>query len=219
MRITLSVAIICLCLHTVAQVPVRNEPRHHNIFENEYIRILDVHIAPGDTTQFHIHHTPSVFLSFTKTITNSQLMGSPPGRASASVPGRPSYDSLGTARIHRVWNEDSTWFHVMDIELTAGKPRSNELQLKDPALTLSFNRFLANGYNLLLKTGENIRLSSSSVGYLVISEGEASVDLKINNSVQKRFMKAGHYIWIGAGQSFSITAEGNTASFMLLQLK
>jgi hypothetical protein len=32
---------------------VRNEPRHHNVFENEFARILDVYLAPGDTTLYH----------------------------------------------------------------------------------------------------------------------------------------------------------------------
>src|ERR1700676_647048 len=55
-----------------AQVPVGKEPRHHNIFENDHVRILDVHIPPGDTTQIHIHAAPSVFLI----LTNSVKVGS-----------------------------------------------------------------------------------------------------------------------------------------------
>ncbi|MES1217363.1 MAG: hypothetical protein ABUT20_17765, partial [Bacteroidota bacterium] len=120
--------ILCICCGMFAhtQVAVRDEPRHHNVFENEFVRILDVYISPGDTTQFHIHSTPYVFLSFTKTMTGSQLIGQSPGRSSISVPGSPYYDSLAKPRIHRVWNEDSIWFHVMDIELTGGKPRHTE---------------------------------------------------------------------------------------------
>ena len=38
-----------------AQIPVSIEPRHHKVFENEYVRVLDVHIVPGDTTLFHKH--------------------------------------------------------------------------------------------------------------------------------------------------------------------
>ena len=49
-----------------AQPAVKDEPRHHNVFENEYIRILDVFLPPNDTTQYHIHSTPSVFTTFTK---------------------------------------------------------------------------------------------------------------------------------------------------------
>src|SRR6186997_2084863 len=47
-----------------AQVQVSNEPRHKKVFENNYIRLLDVWLQPGDTSLFHIHSTPSVFLYF-----------------------------------------------------------------------------------------------------------------------------------------------------------
>lgn len=207
-------------MFAAAQVPVRYEYRHHNVFENEYVRVLDVYIAPSDTTQFHIHSTPSVFLSFTKTITGSQLMGQSPARSNTSVPGRPSYDSLGIPRIHRVWNEDSTWFHVMDIELTGGKPRSNEPELQSPFLTKVFDRFLANAYNVQLPAGESLQLPVSGIGYLLVSHGAAGINYHINNSTQHRFMKAGHYIWIESGKISSLTADSNTpAAFMLLQLK
>ena len=31
-----------------AQVPVRDEPRHHNVFENNYVRLLDVFVSPHE---------------------------------------------------------------------------------------------------------------------------------------------------------------------------
>ncbi|MEI9947325.1 MAG: hypothetical protein WDN26_24325 [Chitinophagaceae bacterium] len=210
---------ICSTQFAAAQVQVKYEPRHHNVFENEYVRILDVHFKPKDTTQYHIHSTPSVFVSFTKTLTTSQLMGQAPSRSSISATGRPSYDSLGTPRIHRVWNDDSSWFHVMDIELTGGKPRSNEPVLQHQSLALVFNRFLATGYNVQLKAGESLQLPPPAIGYLLVSHGDADINYTINNSTEKRLMKAGHYIWVQAGTAFTLTAGNSSAAFMLLQLK
>jgi quercetin dioxygenase-like cupin family protein len=203
---------------TTAQVAVRNEPRHHLVFENEYIRILDVHLPPGDTTEYHIHNTPSVFTTFTKTITGSQLIGGQPVK-SISIAGEIWYDSLSTTRIHRVWNEDSTWFHVMDIELTASKSHGNPPVLQQPSLELLFNQPLANGYKLNLPSGGQINISSSPTGYLLLSLADIRVEYKTNQSFQKRIMKAGHYIWIEAGQSSSITAMNHSSSFFLLQVK
>ena len=57
-----------------AQVPVSKEPRHHNVFENNSVRLLNVLLPAGDTTLYHIHSTPSVFIGFTKTTTGSQLI-------------------------------------------------------------------------------------------------------------------------------------------------
>ena len=204
---------------TTAQPAVRNEPRHHNVFENDYIRILDVFVAPHDTTQFHIHSTPSVFITLTKTATGSQLTGGQPVK-DISVAGYSWYDSLVTPRIHRVWNEDSTWFHPMDIELIAGKPHSSQPVLQNAFLQLFFNAPLANGYHLQLQTGKNIELPVSAAGYLLLSSGDAIIEYKVNDYIQHRSMKSGHYLWIEPGKLFLMTSDGKTpAGFLLLQLK
>lgn len=206
-------------LLTAAQVPVRDEPRHHNVFENSYVRLLDVFLGPHDTTQFHVHATPSVFTTFTKTATGSQLVSGQPS-GDLSVAGRSWYDSLSTPRIHRVWNEDTTWFHVMDIELVAGKPQSNPGVLQDPLLKLYFNEPLANGYRVQLEAGKHIELPVSATGYLLLSISNAIIEYKVNDFTQHRIMKSGHYLWIEPGKSFSLGSNGNTsASFVVLQLK
>ena len=207
------------CSLVSAQLPVRNEPRHHNVFENAYVRVLDVFIGPKDTTFYHLHNTPSVFIIFTKTKAGSQLAGKAPVEG-INLPGEITYDSLITPRLHRVWNEDSTWFHAMDVELTAVHHRSGIPVLKDPLLKLLFNKKEVNGYSIELKPGSSIQLPASANGYLVISKGETEIDYTINGAVQHRFMKAGHFIWIEAGKISSISAGSQMpASLVLLQLK
>ena len=46
-----------------AQVQVRYEPRHKNVLENKYFRILDVNIPPHDTTLQHIHSTAFCYIA------------------------------------------------------------------------------------------------------------------------------------------------------------
>ncbi|MEP6947926.1 MAG: hypothetical protein ABI863_01565 [Ginsengibacter sp.] len=208
----------CLGSYAFAQLAVRNEPRHHNVFENDYVRVLDVWIAPKDTTQFHLHATPSVFTTLTKTIT-SALSGQQAAR-STSVAGSSWYDSLVTPRFHRVWNDDTTWFHVMDIELVAGKPHINEPVLQNAAMKSLFDEPLVRGYHIELAKSENFKLPSSKAGYLLVSLGEASVTIQSNGTNQHRLMKAGHYCWIDAGQVVSISSNNSAlATFTLLQLK
>ena len=215
----LVVIILLSCLSTTAQVPVRDEPRHHNVFENGYVRLLDVFLGPHDTTQFHVHNTPSVFTTFTKTATGSQLVSGQPS-GDLSVAGKSWYDSLATPRIHRVWNEDTAWFHVMDIELVAGKPLGDQPVLQDPALKLYFKEPLANGYRLELQRGSSVNLPASSIGYLLLSIGHAVIEYRANDHIGHRIMKGGHYVWIEPGKQFSFTSQTNTpSSFVLLQLK
>ena len=206
-------------MFAAAQMQVRDEPRHHNVFENEFVRILDVHLGPKDTTLYHLHNTASIFIIFTNTNVGSQLMGKQPQKG-ANITGAVSYDSLATPRIHRVWNDDTAWFHVMDIELTAKVQGGNTAVLQNPSLQLLFNQQQVNGYSIELKTGNALQLPASPSGYLIVSKGEAVVDYKLNGTVQHRIMKPAHYIWVSAENNFSIqTKESKPANFIVLQLK
>lgn len=203
-----------------SQVAVRNEPRHHNVFENDFVRVLDVFIPPGDTTQFHVHATPSLFIPFTTAKTASQIMGAELLPGSNSLPGAAWYDSLVVPRIHRVWNEDSTWFHVMDVELTGGEPRSKLQPIVNPGFQLLYNKPLANIYKLTLQAGMDVQFPKSPSGYLLVSTGDAVIDCHINGIIQHRIMKAGHYIWIQSDGVSSVTTQNNLpATLLLLQLK
>ena len=215
----LLISALCSTILVSAQVQVRNEPRHHNVFENEFIRILDVHLGPGDTTLYHLHNTPSVFIVFTNTNVGSQLIGQQ-SQKGANITGEVSYDNLNTPRTHRVWNADTSWFHVMDIELTSTKQKKNIADLQNSALKLLFNKQQVNGYNLELKAATNIQLPPSTDGYLLISKSESIIEFKIDEAVQDRIMKPSHYIWVEAGKKISIkNMDSKAANFVLLQFK
>ena len=103
-----------------AQIPVSQEPRHHKILENDHLRLLDVHIPPGDTSMIHLHATPSVFVVLNNVKTGSQVI-SEEDHSKSPIPhfGNIWFEGFyEKSRIHRVWNSDSSEFHVMDIELT-----------------------------------------------------------------------------------------------------
>jgi len=212
-------AVITCSLVTTAQIHVRDEPRHHNVFENEFIRILDVYLAPGDTTLYHLHNTPSVFIMFTNTNVGSQIIGKQ-SQKGANITGEVSYDNLNTPRTHRVWNEDTSWFHVMDIELTSQKQKKNIAVLQNSALKLLFNEQQVIGYSIELKAAGNIQLPPSANGYLLISKSKSAFKFKIDDAIQDRTMKPSHYLWIEAGNNCSIkNLESQAANFVLLQFK
>jgi len=207
-----------------AQVHVRDEPRHHNVFENEFIRILDVHLRPGDTTLYHLHNTPSVFITLANVKVGSQLTGQQPQKG-ANLSSLTMYDAIATPRIHRVWNDDTSWFHVMDIELIIGQPKNNvelidasDLKLNDDQIITLFNEKLVTGYKMKFSKGQTMKLPSSKSGYLLVSTGNAFVDITLNGTIQHRNMKAGHYVWLDGKQTTIITSNA-IADYILLQLK
>ena len=123
-----------------AQVPVSKEPMHHLILDNDHVRILDVHILPGDTSQFHIHQTPSVFLVLSNAKTGSQVIQEENHTATLfSHDGNIWFEGFyRMPRIHRVWNSDTTEFHVMDVEL----PNNNYVAIDSPTSPAGFYLFI-----------------------------------------------------------------------------
>ena len=199
------------------QVQVRDEPRHHNVFENHVVRILDVYLPPGDTSLYHLHNTPSVFIVLANANVGSQLLGGQP-QVGANLSGTITYDKIATPRTHKVWNADTNWFHVMDIELT-GKNQTEKPAIQNDMLKLLFNEKEVNAYQGEL-SNKQLQLPASSNGYLFISFGDFPVDCKINNVTHLRLMQAGHYIWIEPGKAISFSTNNKSpAGFVLLQIK
>jgi hypothetical protein len=200
-------------------VQVRDEPRHHNVFENEFVRILDVHLGPNDTTGYHLHYTPSVFIRLSNSNTGSQLLGGP-NLEGANISGTISFDSIAQPRIHRVWNKDTNWFHVIDAELVTKKKPIQLPALKNAELKILFTEELVNGYELDLKGFNAVSLPASARGYLLVSLDAGEATIKINDAVQQRSLKQGHYNWVDAGKKiYLLNKKASEVRFVLLQFK
>jgi quercetin dioxygenase-like cupin family protein len=198
---------------TTAQVPVSKEPRHKKVIENKYIRLLDVWIKPGDTTQFHIHATPSLFLHFTNTAVCSQIKGKDWVTAKNTA-GNASYRSfVNDTLVHRVSNCDTVPFHVTDIELLS--PYQPATQLNPLPFTALFDNEKAIAY----------RLSNSSLTNQIISgRGPMVAELVTGdevicyNTINKRstIIKKGKYLYIEPGSSFYFASKENKEINMVL---
>ncbi len=56
-------------------VPVHEEPRHRLVFDSPVARVLDIQIPPGDTTLFHTHSNPILYVNMSSSQTRSQTLG------------------------------------------------------------------------------------------------------------------------------------------------
>jgi hypothetical protein len=208
-------ALLIVCSVLKAQVQVRNEPRHHNVLENKYFRVLDVNISPRDTTLQHIHCTPSVILLFTNTITATQLKGKDWSK-SQSVAGSAFYhDFAKDTAIHRVSNWDTVPYHVSDIELlSAYDPNSN---LKPLPYTVLFNEEKAFAYRLTSISKQIIDNRGPMIAGLVAGDDIILHDTKNNRQIT---IKAGKETYIEPGTSFYLSATGKKEiNLVLFEIK
>lgn len=220
MRFIITSAICLFSLCANAQVPVSKEPRHHLVFENDKVRILNVLLPPSDTTQYHVHSTPSVFISFTKTHTGSQLINEQPGYGT-SAPGNVWFEDLSEPhiRIHRVWNADTSMFHVMDIELLTKDSGFSFKPLAIEHEKLHIDTPWVRTYEINLLRNEEVSLKNQPCNFILISVNDVQIKILQNGKVSIPFIKTGQYYWINDRDSFSIINLSDIkAKFVLLGL-
>jgi hypothetical protein len=208
------------CLFSKEQVPVSKEPLHHNIFENGHVRLLDVHIPPGDTTRIHIHATPSVFVILTNEVHVGSQVISEEKRANLNTTDNENIWFEGfyrQPRIHRVWNKDTTEYHVMDIELTGKNFIPISPAIQDKSFTLLFDEKPVRGYRINLDSAAVISLPARKADVLIIRLTDSSGAVYINEKV---FYKKGDWLYIPGGRAIRFSNEGTTkAEFAFLELK
>jgi len=219
-KLSLLPAFIAMFGRIHAQVPVHEEPRHHPVFENDEIRILDVHIPPGDTTLYHIHQTPSFFITFTNTDTGSQLLGKEAMTGPTSA-GAVLFENLAPPHIrtHRVWNADTEAFHVMDVELLAQNPRFVEKPLTLPGLELEVDTASVRAYRLTLEKGKAFALPKMEHAYLLVALCASTAETELSGNKQTRAVLPGSFFNVGRQKAFRIRNTGDKpVQYVLLEL-
>jgi len=206
---------VLLLLHSAivtAQVQVSKEPKHKKVWENKYVRLLDVWIQPGDTSLFHIHSTPSVFVHFTTTVVCSQIKGKEWVTAK-NTQGNAWYRSfVNDTLVHRVSNCDTVPFHVTDVELLSPYNRAKKNVALPFPLLFENDRVVAYQVTDSLFTDRHM----SKRGPLVAEVVTGEVTYYDVNGSKHMTIKSGKYLYIAPGKEFSFRKEGTEKTLMVL---
>jgi len=220
MRYLTTLAVLLSALQLESQVLVNQEPRHHPVFENDKIRILDVHLPPGDTTQYHVHHTPSLFLFFSNTNIVTQLQGASATQGHTTA-GTMLYENLASphVRIHRVWNTDSAELHVMDIELLEKDSVFSQTKLNGPNLQLMIDTGWVRVYKITLDSQKSLSLKNKNRSFVLVEMNTGDAQLQSGHRPSAAASIPGTYFLINSGEIFSLKNNGiNKMEFALLEL-
>lgn len=123
MRTSRVAGLLFLATATLAQqqsVEITSEPSHHLVFQNEYVRVFDVTVAPRATTLIHRHHSDYLFVTLGDSDVVSTRVGEKPV-ALHLKDGEVRYTPGNFA--HAAGNESDRPFHNITIELL--KPSTN----------------------------------------------------------------------------------------------
>lgn len=91
---------------------------HHWLFENQYVRVYDVRIPPGATSDFHLHALDTVFVDVSGGREASQPKGGKWGKAEPITPGTVTFRADSKhPRVHRARNDGKSEYHVIVVQL------------------------------------------------------------------------------------------------------
>jgi len=94
------------------------EPLHRWQFENQYVRVYDVHIPPGATSEFHVHGYDTLFIEISGDTMAHQSKGAEWEKPGKVAVGKVSFSGdLGHVRVHRVRNESKVEYHVIAVQI------------------------------------------------------------------------------------------------------
>jgi hypothetical protein len=111
-------------------VPVYREPRHRQVYQSGTTRVLDVQVHPGDTSLFHTHSEPILYVNFGNTQLRTQTYGQDwpaPAQGRGATPSRPAAPSGPAVRVmsttsyvdkpvtHRIQNVGTGFFHLIAV--------------------------------------------------------------------------------------------------------
>jgi quercetin dioxygenase-like cupin family protein len=118
MRKSRAVGLVFLATATLAQqqqsVEITSEPSHHLVFQNEYVRVFNVTVAPKASTLIHRHNSDYLFV----TLGDSDVVSVRPGEKPVPLKlkdGEVRYTPGNFA--HAAINNSSQPFHNITIEL------------------------------------------------------------------------------------------------------
>jgi hypothetical protein len=206
-------------LHASDQpVPVVKEPYHKPVFENEYVRMIDVQIPVGVTTWYHIHDIPSVIVYLTKSSNASQTWGAAGTTPRHTTPGDSRYAPYDTTPLtHRVTNTGTNLFRVYDIELLR-KPSATPFPPAPTGVKPKWEEKLVRSSNLVLDAGGKTEIKASDCAHVLV--GIMGNPAASGGKAGERALKHGEFLFYPPRTAVSLRNSGkDAAEVVLLELK
>jgi hypothetical protein len=104
-------------------VPLRDEPHHHLVMQNDLVRVYSVGVPPNDATANHQHDHPYLAINFGAATIENDVQGKPPANLQLAD-GQLVYSPGGFAHVART---SGVAFHNITIELRQPQQNARDL--------------------------------------------------------------------------------------------
>jgi len=191
-------------------VEVRDEPRHRRRFENEFVRLYDVEIPPGDTTLYHRHTEDTFYVAVNEATVRDQTWGEDETRTGTAPAGtvmcRPH---RSRPLIHQVHNVGAAEMRLIGAEIKASPAVTSSAPLSAPGHSLSLERERLRVYELVLGPGEATGDVEYRFASLTVFLTVATLRSRFPDGSDRTFVHApGDAIWLPGPATVSVTNVG-----------
>ncbi|HEY2896083.1 MAG TPA: hypothetical protein VGJ12_03015 [Gemmatimonadaceae bacterium] len=184
-------------------VQVYQEARHHPVFENSLVRILDVRVPGGDTTDYHVHANRHIAVVIAGARTWDQGLGqAAPESASMAMPVGAVFDNAHESipYTHRVGNADTVAFRYLVAQMLRPSGVASTVLPASSGLRFDRKTMGARVYRVTLAAGQSTPGHRHGAPGLTVQIGAGS--LRIEGTPAEGSSPesgAGAWWWRGAG--------------------
>lgn len=227
-RIACVVALACLTpgAKAAAQtvVPVHQEPKHRLVLDRFPIRILDVQFMPGDTTLYHRHDAPILYVWMNAPGSNSQTYGQPWRTPSSSSGPRTQLGDISVnvrypaqPLSHRVTNIGTSKFHLVAVGNNgAGDSAAAALNTAAPTGVAEVDNAFYRAARATLKSGHTTGWARYAVPVVGIQAGPGTLDVEFRDGTRHALTAEGNWFFGEQGTELRIVNSGDSPVAIVL---
>jgi len=199
----------------IPQVEITGEPHHHLIFQNEWVRVFDVVVAPHDGTLMHRHGHDYIYVMLGPAVISNLAQGKPPVEMTLA---EGDVQSVDRGLVHLVRNTGNTTFHNITVEFLQDEKMHNAASHWDNETAISTH----GGAEEVLFVKDGVRVSRvelQTAGFeaqhhhtgphLVIAITDLTLRAEAPDKTASNIdMKAGEVKWVGGNITHTVTNVG-----------
>jgi len=214
--------IIAVCLFMSQQlfalsrqtvVPVEQEPRHRIVFQNEFVRIYDCLIPPGDVTLFHTHSFDHVSVTVSGGILRNEIPGKAPIESIVPTGVTVFAKCTNAPSTHRVENIGTTplRFVVAEVHASSATPGNPAALDAVPGHKLVVENDRVKVYRVSIGPKQATGIRSRTLPWLRISLSQCTISIREAGKAPEIIeTKPGDYRWYDNGASDALENVGST---------
>jgi quercetin dioxygenase-like cupin family protein len=227
--VLLSAAAVLVYTQQPAEVEITSEPSHHQVIQNEFVRVFDVTVAPKSSTLVHRHRHDYLFV----TLGDSDVIN-----ARAGANPVPLHLKDGEIRFtpgnfaHAAINSSDKPFHNLTIELlkssTNVKTCTDACSVTVPCAAeagricptmerrISSDQWIAT--YVTMPAGSRLDKHTHASPHLVAAITDLDLTQQVGDETRHTKVPAGGYAWVPAGLTHTLTNSGTkTAQYVALE--